>query len=123
MQKTSFFAAALFDRSFRASPSSLKRDVNNSVQLLGHMRKISHFWAKMRKDPKCQLGRFSPEPFIWKADLLSVSPSSEQLNKGLMLKTPLLSKSFMVVIQPLSTLLIKPNFQVSLSHQCSTTVS
>ena len=32
MQKTSFFAAALFDRSFRASPSSLKRDVNNSIQ-------------------------------------------------------------------------------------------
>ena len=32
MQKTLFFAAALFDRSFRASPSSLKRDVNNSIQ-------------------------------------------------------------------------------------------
>ena len=32
MQKTSFFAAALFDRSFRASPSSLKRDVNNPIQ-------------------------------------------------------------------------------------------
>ena len=32
MQKTSFFAAALSDRSFRASPSSLKRDVNNSIQ-------------------------------------------------------------------------------------------
>ena len=32
MSKTSFFAAALFDRSFRASPSSLKRDVNNSIQ-------------------------------------------------------------------------------------------
>ena len=32
MQKTSFFVAALFDRSFRASPSSLKRDLNNSIQ-------------------------------------------------------------------------------------------
>ena len=32
MQKTSFFVAALFDRSFRASPSSLKRDVNNCIQ-------------------------------------------------------------------------------------------
>ena len=32
MQKTLFFAAALFDRSFRASPSSLKQDVNNSIQ-------------------------------------------------------------------------------------------
>ena len=32
MQKASFFAAALSDRSFRASPSSLKRDVNNSIQ-------------------------------------------------------------------------------------------
>ena len=32
MQKTSFFAAALFHHSFRASPSSLKRDVNNPIQ-------------------------------------------------------------------------------------------
>ena len=32
MQKTLFFAAALSDRSFRASPSSLKPDVNNSIQ-------------------------------------------------------------------------------------------
>ena len=32
MQKTSFFAAALFHRSFRASPSSLKRDVDNPIQ-------------------------------------------------------------------------------------------
>ena len=27
------------------------------------MQKISHFWAKMKKDPKYQLGRFWPEPF------------------------------------------------------------
>ena len=26
---------------------------------------MSHFWAKMKKDPKCQLGRFCPEPFNW----------------------------------------------------------
>ena len=32
MQKALFFAAALSDRSFRASQSSLKRDVNNSTQ-------------------------------------------------------------------------------------------
>ena len=32
MQKTSFFVAPLFDRSFRASPSSLMRDINNSIQ-------------------------------------------------------------------------------------------
>jgi len=25
-----------------------------SLILLGHMQKISHFWAKMKKDPKCQ---------------------------------------------------------------------
>ena len=30
--KSFVFAAALSDRSFRASPSSLKRDVNNSIQ-------------------------------------------------------------------------------------------
>ena len=37
MQKTSFFAAALFDRSFRASPSSLKQDRNNSIQGLNSL--------------------------------------------------------------------------------------
>ena len=49
---------------------------------------------------------------IWKADVSSVSPSSE-----------LRSKSFTVVIQPLSTRLIKPNFCFDLSHRRSTTVS
>ena len=34
-----------------------------------------------------------------------------------------LSKSFTVVISPLSTRLIKPNFCFDLSHRCSTTVS
>ena len=34
-----------------------------------------------------------------------------------------LSKSFTVVIQPLSTRLIKPNFCFDLSHRRSTTVS
>ena len=33
--------------------------------MLGHMQKISHFCAQMKKDPKCQLGRFCPEPFNW----------------------------------------------------------
>ena len=32
MQKASFFAVALSDRSLRASQSSLKRDVNNAIQ-------------------------------------------------------------------------------------------
>ena len=27
------------------------------------MQKISHFWAQMKKDPKCQLRRFVAEPF------------------------------------------------------------
>ena len=31
--------------------------------MLGHMQKVSHFWAQMRKNAKCQLGRFCPEPF------------------------------------------------------------
>ena len=53
MQKTSFFAAALFDRSFRASPSSLKRDVNNSIQssnalsangTVAQSRRSEHMW-------------------------------------------------------------------------------
>ena len=31
--------------------------------MLGHMEKVSHFWAQMKKNAKCQLGRFCPEPF------------------------------------------------------------
>ena len=57
MQKTSFFAAALFDRSFRASPSSLKRDVNNAIQssnslsangTVAQSRSSEHLWRTMR---------------------------------------------------------------------------
>ena len=57
MQKTSFFAAALFDRSFRASPSSLKRDVNNAIQssnslsangTVAQSRRNEHLWRTMR---------------------------------------------------------------------------
>ena len=33
---------------------------------MGHMQKVSHFWAQMKKNAKCQLGRFCPEPFNWK---------------------------------------------------------
>ena len=56
MQKTSFFAAALFDRSFRASPSSLKRDVNNAIQSsnslsangpVAQSRRSEHLWRTM----------------------------------------------------------------------------
>ena len=56
MRKTSFFAAALFDRSFRASPSSLKRDVNNSIQssnslsangTVAQSRRSKHLWRTM----------------------------------------------------------------------------
>ena len=31
--------------------------------MLGHMQKVSHFSAQMKKNAKCQLGRFCPEPF------------------------------------------------------------
>ena len=56
MQKTLFFAAALFDRSFRASPSSLKRDVNNAIQsskslsangTVAQSRRSEHLWRTM----------------------------------------------------------------------------
>ena len=56
MQKTSFFAAALSDRSFRASPSSLKRDVNNAIQSLNSLsangtvaqsRRSEYLWRTM----------------------------------------------------------------------------
>ena len=56
MQKTSFFAAALFDRSFRASPSSLKRDVHNSIHssnslsangTVAHLSGSEHLWRTM----------------------------------------------------------------------------
>ena len=57
MQKTSFFAAALFDRSFRASPSSLKRDVNNAIQssnslsangTVAQSRRSEYLWRTIR---------------------------------------------------------------------------
>ena len=32
--------------------------------MLGHMQKVNHFWAQIKKKPKCELGRFCPEPFI-----------------------------------------------------------
>ena len=56
MQKTSFFAAALSDRSFRASPSSLKRDVNNAIQsskslsangTVAQSTRSDHLWRTM----------------------------------------------------------------------------
>ena len=56
MRKTSFFAAALSDRSLRASPSSLKRDVNNSIQssnslsangTVAHSSVSEHLWRTM----------------------------------------------------------------------------
>ena len=56
MQKTSFFAAALFHCSFRASPSSLKRDVNKSIQssnslsangMVAHSSGSEHLWRTM----------------------------------------------------------------------------
>ena len=56
MQKTSFLAAALFHRSFRASPSSLKRDVNNAIQssksssangTVAQSRRSEHLWRTM----------------------------------------------------------------------------
>ena len=59
---------------------------------------------------------------IWKADVSSISTSSEPKKRGEHLKCQL-SKSFTVVIQPLSTPLIKPNFHVSIPHWCSTRVS
>ena len=56
MQKTSFFAAALSDRSFRASPSSLKGDVNNAIQsskslsangTVAQSTRSDHLWRTM----------------------------------------------------------------------------
>ena len=44
-------------------------------------------------------------------------------DEGLTLAKRQLSKSFTVVIQSLSTRLIKPNFRFDLSHRRSTTIS
>ena len=33
------------------------------LTMLGHMQKVSHFSAQMKKNAKCQLGHFCPEPF------------------------------------------------------------
>ena len=31
--------------------------------MLGYMQKVNHFWAQIKKKPKCELERFCPEPF------------------------------------------------------------
>ena len=33
------------------------------LTMLGHMQKVSHFLAQMKKNAKCNLGHFCPEPF------------------------------------------------------------
>ena len=34
--------------------------------ILGYMQKVSHFSAQLKKkNAKCQLGHFCPEPFYW----------------------------------------------------------
>ena len=62
---------------------------------------------------------------IWKAGIFKINPSSQlqlALTKGYSLKHQL-SKSFTLIVWPLSTGLIKPNFHASLCHQCSATIS
>ena len=64
---------------------------------------------------------------LWKADVSSVSPSSERKNENFALTKSWRSKrelsdSFTVVIRPLSTRLLKPYFHGSLSRR-DTTVS
>ena len=88
MQKTSFFAAALFDRSFRASPSSLKRDVNNAIQssnslsangTVAQSRRSEHLWRTERqfdsKNPRRMLFFFffllTNLPLLTKTEILS----------------------------------------------------
>ena len=31
--------------------------------MLGHMQKVNHFWAQIKKTQNGELGRFCPEPF------------------------------------------------------------
>ena len=52
---------------------------------------------------------------IWEADVSSISPTSQRIAEAF--------RIFHGVIRPLSTLLIKPNFHVSLSHRRSATFS
>ena len=60
-EKRSFLHTLILGNKKQTSPKKYRTLI--SLILLGHMQKISHFWAKMKKDPKCQLGRFCPEPF------------------------------------------------------------
>ena len=60
-EKRSFLHTLIIGNKKQTSPKKYRTLI--SLILLGHMQKISHFWAKMRKDPKCQLGHFCPEPF------------------------------------------------------------
>ena len=69
-RKTKFFATLILGNKKQTSPKKYRKII--FIILLGHMQKISHFWAKMKKDPKCQLGRFCPEPFNCLAQLLII---------------------------------------------------
>ena len=60
-EKRSFLHTLILGNKKETSPKKYRTLI--SLILLGHMQKISHFWAKTKKDPKCQLGRFCPEPF------------------------------------------------------------
>ena len=76
-EKRSFLHTLILGNKKQTSPKKYRTLI--SLILLGHMQKISHFWAKMKKDPKCQLGRFCPEPFncgpcfrFWRDSLFSI---------------------------------------------------
>ena len=81
MQKTSFFAAALFDRSFRASLSSLKRDVNNAIQ------------SSKSLSANGTVAQWRRSEYLWRTMSLSVSSIFFGLtNLSLLTKTEILSR-------------------------------
>ena len=93
MQKTSFFAAALFHRSFRASPSSLKRDVNNPIQsskslsangTVAQSRRSEHLWRTMSLSVS-SISRIGEDCFLFCFFLLLT-------NLSLLTKTEILSR-------------------------------
>ena len=53
--------------------------------MLGHMQKVNHFWAQIKRNPKCELGSFCPEPF--KCNLYNWSPQVKIIIKFKVLST------------------------------------
>ena len=118
------FTLAILLKTFTASPILpliISQRTDSGVKLQGEqVTAVAFSFSSLRLITKIldlsnELIKVELPPWkIWKADFLSVSPSSFALTKGEHSKRQL-SKSFTVVIRPLLTRLMKPNSCFTLS--------